>query len=242
MANSFFQFKQFIIHQDRCGMKVTTDACLFGSLLPTSSGGEGEKKILEIGTGTGLLSLMYAQKNLSANIDAIEVDKEAYEQAKENFASSPWNNRINIIHGDVKTFPFEKNYDLIISNPPFYENELKSDNAKRNIALHNEGLLLEELLDTIKKNLKSDGRFYLLFPYKRNNEIDKLFTSKELAINHKAFVRQSTDHGYFRIIIAGTHQQEIETEFSTSEISIWNNEQQYTAEFIALLKDYYLHL
>jgi tRNA1Val (adenine37-N6)-methyltransferase len=240
MSSPFFQFKQFTILQDRCAMKVTTDACLFGSLLPTSY--NGKREILDIGTGTGLLSLMYAQKNPLAIIDAIEMDEEAFQQAKKNFKLSSWNNRINIIHGDTKTFSFKKKYDLIISNPPFYENELKSDNAKRNIALHNKGLLMDELLDIIKKSLKPDGKFYFLLPYKRNDEIEKLLVQRELAISYKVFVRQSINHDYFRIMIAGAHQQANKTEFSTSEISIWNDKQQYTEEFVELLKDYYLHL
>jgi len=123
-------------------MKVTTDACLFGSLLPTSSRGGGIRNVLDIGTGTGLLSLMYAQKNHNARIDAIEIDEDAYQQAKENITASPWADRIEIFRGDAKEFNFPIQYDIIISNPPFYEKELMSDDAKKNIASHNEGLLL----------------------------------------------------------------------------------------------------
>jgi tRNA1Val (adenine37-N6)-methyltransferase len=224
-------------------MKVTTDACLFGSLVSSKFQTPNSKfRVLDIGTGTGLLSLMYAQKNPLANIDAVEVDKETFEQAKENFILSPWNNRINITHQDAKAFPFEKKYDIIISNPPFYEKELKTGDAKKNIALHNDGLLLDELLDIIKKNLKPQGGFYVLLPYKRDNEIVNLFVSKELTISHKVLVRQSTNHDYFRIMVAGAFQQKNQIELSTCEISIWNDKQQYTEEFIELLKDYYLYL
>jgi len=224
-------------------MKVTTDACLFGAWAAKEIANQkpGAGKLLDVGTGTGLLTLMLAQKT-NASIDGIEIDKEAFEQSKENSASSPWNSQINIIHGDVKTFPFEKKYDIIISNPPFYKNELKSGNAKKNIALHNEGLLLDELPDSIKLNLGPGGRFYLLLPYKRINEIEKLFVQRELAISHKVFVRQSTNHDYFRIMVAGALRQENEIELLTSEISIWDDKQQYTEEFIELLKDYYLYL
>jgi len=239
MANSFFQFKQFTIRQDRCAMKVTTDACLFGAWAAREIANKKPEagEILDIGAGTGLLTLMLAQKT-----NSIEIDKDAYQQAKENFASSLWSNRIKIIHGDVKTFSFEKKYDIIVSNPPFYENELRSENRKKNIALHDEGLLLDKLLDIIKQNLLPGGRFYLLLPYKRNNEIKKLFGQQQFAINRKVVVRQSTNHDYFRIIVAGKFQQENQTEFLTNEISIWNNKQQYTEEFISFLKDYYLHL
>jgi tRNA1Val (adenine37-N6)-methyltransferase len=243
MSNPYFQFKQFTIHQDRCAMKVTTDACLFGAWVVQKIKTEGSKaeNILDIGMGTALLSLMVAQQ-YDAMIDAIEKDKDAFEQANENICSSSWGNRIKIFYGDARKYSFPSRYNIIISNPPFYGSELKSDDAKRNIALHNDGLLLDELLDIIKKNLAPGGKFYLLLPYKRDNEIEKLFAQKNLAINHKLFARQSTNHDYFRIMIAGTHQQANETGFSTSEISIWNDRQQYTAEFTALLKDYYLHL
>src|SRR5258705_11795948 len=106
MSNAYFQFKQFTIHQDRCAMKVTTDACLFGAWVANEVKSEKVKvkNVLDIGTGTGLLSLIYAQKNANIFIDAIEIEKETYEQAKENITASPFADRINLIHGDTKTF------------------------------------------------------------------------------------------------------------------------------------------
>jgi len=133
MANTYFQFKQFTVQQDKCAMKVTTDSCLFGSLSPTLSEGEGVLNVLDIGTGTGLLSLMFAQKKQNALIEAIEIDKDAFEQAKENIAASPWSYRINIIHADARNYPFPQKYDVIISNPPFYQNVLNTDDKMKNI-------------------------------------------------------------------------------------------------------------
>ena len=240
MANSFFQFKQFTIQQDRCAMKVTTDACLFGAWAAEKVGNSKSEisKILDIGTGTGLLSLMLAQK-INVPIDAIEIDKDAFEQAKENIFASPWAERINIFHADAKEFIFPGKYDVVISNPPFYENELKSDDIKKNIA-HHEGITLNELLSAIKKNLSADGEFYLLLPYKRNTEMEKLIALKELSVAQKTLVRQSVNHDYFRIMISGRHKQS-EEKIIMGEISIWNDQQQYTNEFIKLLRDYYLY-
>jgi tRNA1Val (adenine37-N6)-methyltransferase len=225
-------------------MKVTTDACLFGAWVANEVKSEKAKvkNVLDIGTGTGLLSLMYAQKNTNTFIDAIEIEKETYEQAKENITTSPFTDRINLIHGDTKTFLFTKKYDLIISNPPFYEKELRSVDQKKNIALHNSGLSLEELLSVIKSNLSVGGIFYLLLPYKRNEEIKKVLFEKDLSILKIIFVKQSTNHDYFRIMLTGKLKDENEIETIIDEISIWDDRQQYTEEFKELLKDYYLYL
>src|SRR4026209_2804349 len=113
-------------------MKVTTDACLFGAWVAREVESKKLKadNVLDIGTGTGLLTLMFAQKNTEASILAIEIDKEAAEQAAENAEASPWKDRIQIVNADVIAFPFNKKYDLIISNPPFYENELRSGSER----------------------------------------------------------------------------------------------------------------
>jgi tRNA1Val (adenine37-N6)-methyltransferase len=244
MSNAYFQFKQFTIHQDHCAMKVTTDACLFGAWVANEVKSEKVKvkNVLDIGTGTGLLSLMYAQKNANIFIDAIEIEKETYEQAKENITASPFTDRINLIHGDTKKFSFTKKYDLIISNPPFYEKELRSVDQKKNIALHNSGLSLEELLSVIKSKLSVEGIFYLLLPYKRNEEIKKVLFEKDLSILKIIFVKQSTNHDYFRIMLTGKLKDKNEIETIIDEISIWDHRQQYTEEFKELLKDYYLYL
>jgi tRNA1Val (adenine37-N6)-methyltransferase len=172
MANTHFQFKQFIVHQDKAAMKVTTDSCLFGGWVAEELSAEKDegKNILDIGTGTGLLSLMLAQKT-SGDIDALEIDKEAYEQAIANVSSSPWKERIRVMLQDASSFLSKKKYNTIISNPPFYENELKSPDSKRNIA-HHSGLSLNHLLSVVKENLEERGTFYLLLPYKRIEEFE----------------------------------------------------------------------
>ena len=241
MSNSFFQFKQFIIHQDRCAMKVTTDACLFGAWMAADiQQTQNSKTLLDIGTGTGLLTLMIAQKNLHLDIDAIEIDSAAAEQSKENRNASTWKNRVNVIHDDVRSFKPVKKYDLIISNPPFYENELQSGNKQRDTAHHSKHLTMDNLLQIIKLNLVEDGNFYLLLPYKRKDEIEKLVVDNNLTIVKKICIRQSVNHDYFRIIIKGGLKNSPVKE--EKEISIRDNEQKYTNDFIGLLKDYYLHL
>lgn len=248
MSNNYFQFKQFIIHQDHCAMKVTTDGCLFGAWVAERIGSleSGAWTMLDIGSGTGLLPLMIVQKN-EFSVDTIEIDKDSYDQACENVEASPWAGRIKVFHGDAKEFEFTGPYDVIISNPPFYENELKGPDVKKNIAHHQEGLLLPELLTIIKKNLKPGGTFFLLLPYKRNAEIKKLLNESELAIRQLLFVRPSTKHDFFRIILEGKLKMDAGREIQIDEISIKNataagEAEQYSPEFKTLLKEYYLHL
>jgi tRNA1Val (adenine37-N6)-methyltransferase len=245
MSNSFFQFKQFTIQQDRCAMKVTTDGCLFGAWCAREIR-RMQKKIeyvLDIGAGTGLLSLMIAQQ-CSAKIDAIELDKEAYEQAKQNMATSPWHKNLFVIQGDAKymAIALAKNYDVIVSNPPFYENELEPGNTKKNIAHHSGGLLLDDLLTIINDAIAPEGQFYLLLPFKRNNEIESLLKKRDLTISRKVLVRQSTKHDFFRIMLSARIGNTGKGDPITEELSIRDEQQNYTPEFAQLLKDYYLYL
>ena len=243
MPNSSFQFKQFIIHQDKCAMKVTTDSCLFGAITADAISKEKfeANRILDIGTGAGLLSLMIAQKNSKAIIDALEIDKDACEQAMENITASLFKERINILHGDAREFTVENKYDLIISNPPFYTNELKSGNTKKDTAHHSNELELDDLLDIIKRNINTvPGRFFLLLPYKRYNEAIDLLNKKAAYVITETKVRQSVKHDYFRIILEASFS--FITESVIKEISIKDEDDKYTAEFTGLLKDYYLYL
>ena len=251
MANSYFQFKQFIVHQDKCAMKVTTDGCLFGAWVaneinkvahPDSFGKQLIiNNCLDIGTGTGLLTLLIAQASVST-FDAVEIDKDAFEQASENIAASPWADRIRVIHADAKEFSFQNSYDIIISNPPFYENELTSPDLQKNTAYHDSGLVLTELLQIIKGVLHPEGWFYLLLPYKRLLEVGLLFQKYHLAITHITLVKQSPQHTPFRFFVAGQHTANSETTYTKDELVIRNEKNEYTNEFIDLLKDYYLHL
>jgi len=226
-------------------MKVTTDACLFGAWVAeevrSQESGVGSQQSLDIGTGTGLLSLMLAQKNPGAEIIGVEINEDAKKQATENINASLWKNRINVLEGDVKDHNFPEKFDLIISNSPFYENEIRSATDSKNVAHHSENLTLKELLDIIKPNLNADGNFFLLFPYKRNDEIKKLFKDHQLHIAKILLIRQSIKHDYFRIFIKG-NLSATEKEIEFDEMSIWDEHQQYTNEFVTLLKDYYLHL
>jgi len=239
MPGGYFRFKQFTIHQDKCAMKVCTDACLFGAWSAHHSP-LATYRLLDIGTGTGLLSLMLAQKIDALKIDAVEIDEAAASQAKENFESSPWKERLNIYNLSIQQFAdsIKTKYDLIISNPPFYESDLKSVNKKRNLALHSVALKLETLIHIADALLKDDGNFFILLPYHRTENFMQLIRQK-FFIKEKIFVRQTSKHSYFRSFFWLRKQPAATDE---SRIAIMDEAGKYTDEFIILLKDYYLYL
>lgn len=240
MSNPFFRFRQFTIYQQRSAMKVTTDACLFGAWCAHEMQQDktGVKEVLDIGTGTGLLSLMVAQKN-EVQVDAVELDEAAAEQAIENVGKTIWNDTINIIHHNILHLPYIKTYDCIISNPPFYEKEIESESAGKNLAHHGHGLKLTDLLYIIQMQLKKDGCFYLLLPYKRIKEVEKEIYKANFFMTKKVAVRTSPSKAPFRLMLKGSKKF---ADRETIELSINNEQQQYTPEFTNLLKDYYLYL
>lgn len=240
MANNYFQFKQFKIEQERCALKVSTDSCLFGAWVASylSTANCELSTVLDVGTGTGLLMLMLAQQ-CEATIDGIEIDKPSFEQAKENIEASPWKERLHLFNGDVKEFSLEKKYDFIISNPPFYEGDLKSAQLHKNVAKHNEGLTLDELVDSVDRNLNTDGNFAVLLPYHRTQSFMAMAGKKIFYCNQLVKVKQSPAHDYFRSILLLSRKQ---SEITGEEIIIKETSNDYSQTFKSLLKDYYLYL
>ena len=221
-------------------MKVCTDACLFGAILAEKIYREQNKvsNLLDIGTGTGLLSLQVAQKN-SISIDAVEIDRDSYEQAQQNFSNSPWSEKLRIYNTDILDFVADKKYDCIISNPPFYEGDLKSDNSKKNAAKHDSTLKLEQLFKVIEEHLSPTGYFAVLLPYQRVDYFITLAAGFNYKVQEQWMIRPTDAHPFFRgILIFSLAPSEI----VIKEISIKDSTGNYTAEFVDLLKEYYLQL
>jgi tRNA1Val (adenine37-N6)-methyltransferase len=251
------------VQQEKAALKVSTDSCLFGAWVAeevrstklevgSTKSEVGSTKsddrtvllsaarstILDIGAGSGLLMLMLAQK-FSASIDGIEIDEPSYEQAKENIEASPWKDRLQLFHADVKQFQFNKKYDLIISNPPFYEGDLKPELANRNVAMHEAGLKLDELVKIVNVNLTEEGSFAVLLPFQRADYFIALAESEYLFLHTHVQVRQTATHGFFRSMLLFS-KKKVET--SIEELAIKDASNQYSNEFVLLLKDYYLYL
>jgi tRNA1Val (adenine37-N6)-methyltransferase len=165
---SIFHFKHFSIEQTDFTQKLGTDSMVLGAWTKTN---EMPKNVLDIGTGTGALALMMAQKYPKATIDGIELDEAAANQAKKNFSNNALGKKCNLILGDFATHQFNKKYDLIISNPPYFENNYKSIHAKKNLARHTETLPFGILLKKIATLLTENGMASLVFPSNNNNVI-----------------------------------------------------------------------
>ena len=216
-------------------MKVCTDACLFGALVADNL--MPSANCLDIGTGTGLLTLMLAQKDPQLKIDAVELDEAAAKQAGENFESSPWNKRLTVHHTDILAFKPTKKYDYIISNPPFFEGDLLSDDVAKNKAKHHTGLSLEQLLNSIERLLSPTGVFAILLPYHRVSFFEALAEGHNFYCQKKILVKQTVDHPYFRGILFFSREK---SQAECTELSIKDSDGKYTETFIRLLKDYYL--
>ena len=241
MSNSYFQFKHFRVEQARAAMKVTTDSCLFGAWAAKKIGElQNIRSVIDAGTGTGLLSLMIAQKNPDLLIDAIEIDSDAVSEAHDNVQRSQYSDRIKVRQADIRTVSAEK-HDVFISNPPFFENDLQSGNIKRNAALHATELSLHELVECIHRVLNTGGHFFLLLAHRRMQEFENMVQHSKLKIIECVIVRQSVNHKPFRTIIHGSLTGKAIRRLE-SEIFIVDADKKYSVEFSALLQDYYLNL
>ncbi len=244
MANTFFRFKQFTIHQEHSAMKVTTDGCLFGAWaahtirqLPAAA-----LTCLDIGTGTGLLSLMIAQQNPDCTIDAVEMDAAASEEARYNIEAAGKDSQIIVHQQDILQYDPGKKYDVIVSNPPFYENELKGTDTGKNKAHHNEGLLIKDLLICCSQFLNAEGAVYLLLPFKRENELLQKISEAGFRITRHVRVRPAVQSGFFRILLELKFPDKTNPALMYEEFSVKDEQDRYTSNFNGLLRDYYLYL
>lgn len=239
MSNDYFQFKQFIVHQQKAAMKVCTDACLFGAWVGKMISVNNftiDAKALDIGTGTGLLSLMLAQQ-FPGTIDAIDIDNGAATQAAENVAGSKWNDRISVHESSLEDWD-NNQYNLIICNPPFYEQDLKSPDIQRNLALHDSGLTLGTLWENIMRCLLPEGLFAVLLPYHRLTECLQFAGTHGFYLHKMVTVKQTEKHSPFRVMLLFGRENKV----TVQESMLIKKEAAYSSEFIALLKDYYLYL
>lgn len=234
-----FQFKQFTVEQDRCAMKIGTDGVLLGAWAPITN---NPFSILDIGTGTGVIALMLAQRSNAEQIDAFEIDEEAYEQAVDNFENSPWSDRLFCFHAGLDEFieEPEEEYDLIVSNPPFYTEDYKSENEQRDLARFQDAMPFEELIEAADLLLSENGIFSVIIPFKE--EVSFLAIAKEYELYPIKItrVKGTPTTAIKRSLLAFTRKENFDIKID--ELVIETVRHIYTEEYIDLTKEFYLKM
>ena len=235
MSNDYFKFKKFTIKQEGCAMKVGTDGCLLGAWFCA----ESSRRILDIGAGTGLISIMAAQRS-NATVTGVEIDATAAVRAAENVKNSPWSERIRIINADLRFFESEEPFDTIVSNPPYFTNSLKCGNEQRTLARHNDSLSPALFITKAIELLTPDGKVSLILPTDtlnewRNEAIIKGFTATR--ITHVQTTPRKTPK---RTLIE--LQQSAGNELKEEILILENSPGEYSREACSLLRDFYLKI
>jgi tRNA1Val (adenine37-N6)-methyltransferase len=232
-----FHFKQFDIHHDKCAMKVGTDGVLLGAWCKIT----GAESVLDIGTGSGLIAIMQAQRNSKCCIDAIEIDFESYRQARNNADNCPWKSRISVHHTSFQDYWMQcnKKYDMIVSNPPYFQNSLLNPSAERSAARHSFSLSMEDLIEGVTNLLNPDGSYCMIMPVPEamlfigKAEVKKLFCRKI------TFVMPNPGKSPKRLLM---EFKLIQGDVKKSDLVIEiGKRHEYSEEFKALTKDFYLY-
>ena len=235
MSNSWFQFQQFRVAQDRCAMKISTDAVLLGSLVQSDT----PKQILDIGTGTGVISLMLAQRFPQASLTALELDPEAASQAKDNCQQSPFSERLTVLQGRFQDFPVEQRFDLLVSNPPFFPDHLPSIDPKRQQALHTDSLSFEELLQKASQLLAPSGSFWVILPPRQMQDFIQYAKAYGLFPGTRVGIRDSASKPIHREVVCFNFSEPSTTTLP-EELLLKNEDSSYSERYRQLISGFLL--
>ena len=238
MSNTPFKFKQFTIRQDQCAMKVGTDGVLLGAWANIK---HNPNSILDIGSGTGIIALMFAQRSNAEVIDAIEIDESAFEQCVENFENSHWSDRLFCYHASLQEFADEVDdkFDVIISNPPFYTDDFQSKNTQRDIARFSSAMPFEHLVKSVSKLLSEEGKFSVIIPFKEEEQFIALASKVNLFPNRILRVKGNPNTEIKRSLLEFSFSK---IEIKTEELTIEKGRHNYTNDYVTLTKDFYLKM
>lgn len=245
MSNQYFKFKQFVVRHEQCAMKVGTDGVLLGAWTTTEPRfniSDSKLRILDIGTGSGLIALMLAQHFSEAWIDAIDIDQKAAQQAKENFDSSPWSTRLHIADCKLQEWKPEYRYDLIVSNPPFFQNSLKNPDIGRKMARHTDMLSFNELVLHSARLINENGRLALILPADAEKEIRSLAKNEGLLPAHITHVFSKEGRPERRVLILFERSKFRNPERTIQEDSLILEDDKggRSVQYSELTKDFYL--
>ena len=234
MPNNYFSFKQFTVHQDRTAMKVGTDGVLLGVLSDVSA---TPRRILDIGTGTGLVALMLAQRCDATAIDAVDIDADAAAQASDNFADSRFASRLHAFRADINDYAPTDKYDLIVSNPPYFVDSLKNPDNRRTIARHNVSLTYESLAANVDRLLSDEGRCSIIIPFDMAATVERAFADRHLYINIRTNIKPNEYKPVKRTVITFSRTKQ---DYEATQLMLETSQNVKSDEFAYLVKDFYL--
>jgi len=237
MNKKEFKFKQFDVAQDRCIMKIGTDAILLGAWAPLKNA----KRALDIGTGTGVIALMLAQKDADLNIDAVEIDEHSAYQARENAQRSKWANKVSVHHIPIQEFAntAKDQYDLIVTNPPFFTRGTMPNIGEKRTAKHTVKLPHGDLLRSVRKLLTPVGRLVVILPFIEGLQFSDLAKTYGLHCIQMTSVRTRADKPIERLLLEFELQ---ESACNEDSICIYEDETTYTDAYTKLTEAYYLNM
>ena len=231
-----FQFRKFSIHDDQSTMKVGTDAVLLATLASPSN---KPYSILDIGTGSGVIALILAQRYALAQIDAIDIDARSIAQASQNFCQSPWSSRLRAILCDAQQYQTQSPYDLIVSNPPYFQNSLKAPDQRRTLARHNDTLPFSQLIHSVNRLLAPEGTFSCILPVVESSILVRNAQSSGLHLASIIHIHNRPENDPIRTITTFTRQSTPTVEVNHS---IRNSDNTYSDWYRQLTSDFYTHL
>jgi tRNA1Val (adenine37-N6)-methyltransferase len=233
LERNIFRFKQFSVDQSGCAMKINTD----GVLLGTMASHHQPEKILDIGTGTGVIALMLAQRYSEAKVQAVEIDEQAAATATRNFNRSIFNERLTANHISIEDYHSNEKFDLIVSNPPFFVNDYKNAERKKEIARHASDVFFDNLVKKVAGLLSENGCFWFILPIKQADDL--MQNSRNYKLFPQRIVKLHSDvskPAFRQVVCLGREEKSV----STEEFIIYESEKKYTKAYEYLLKDFFL--
>jgi len=230
---NIFRFKQFEVDQTGCAMRINTDGVLLGTMAKHPD----PQQILDIGTGTGVIALMLAQRFPKAKVHAVEIDEQASITAERNFQNSVFSSRLSVRNTAIEQYTSPEQFDLIVSNPPFFVNDLKNAEKKKEVARHASNTFFEELIEKVAALLSSEGCFWAVLPIKQAQDLVEKAKMKGLFLTHLVKLHSDVTKPEFRRIVCLAREK---SDLVEEDFMIYESEKKYTKAYELLLKDFFL--